>query len=199
VVVHRKQSPKVKDGRVQKKNNWEKTAHYSQVKGLGFVIDRERPGKGYRHLLLKDQVERFISLLPDWDELSIGLDALVLAPGGTGAHGWHDDGLIAISAWPREMTETVDPSYATEHSEVVEQLSVTVQKEGPHVLLQWTDEKARAFQLLHIFLHELGHHHDQMASGGRQTSQGEGYAERYAHEHARRIFKNYIEEFGIPV
>ena len=50
----------------------------------------------------------------------------------------------------------------------------------------WTEGQARAFQLLHVFLHELGHHHDLITTrrqlrGGR----GEAYAERYARDHGR--------------
>ncbi len=199
MVVHRKQSPKVKNGRVQKKNNWEKTARYSQVKNLGYVIDRQRPGKGFRHLLLKEHVERFSLLLPDWDELSQGLDAVILAEAEPGTHGWHDDGLIGICAWPRELVEVVSREYATSHAEVLDQLGVPIEKAGSSVRIHWTEETARAFQLVHIFLHELGHHHDRMTTASkRQSARGEGYAERYAHEHSREIWESYQVEFGSP-
>jgi hypothetical protein len=199
VVVHRKQSPKVRDGRVQKKNNWDLTAHYSQVKGLGFVIDRRRPGKGYRHLLLKDHVERFSVLLPDWEELSRGLDAVILAEGDPGTHGWHDDGLVAICAWRRDMTESVTAKYAGSLALNLDQLSVPVEKRGSLVHILWSEDTARAFQLLHIFLHELGHHHDRMTTGTkRQASRGEGFAEQYANEHGQRIWADYVDEFGHP-
>jgi hypothetical protein len=199
VVVHRKQSPKVRDGRVQKKNNWNRTIYYSQVKGLGFVIDRDRPGKGYRHLLLKDHIERFCGLLPDWDELSEGLDAVILVPGVPGKYGWNQDGLIGINAWPRELHEVVGPKWAAHEAHILERLGVPVVKRGPKVLLAWTEETARAYQLVDVFLHELGHHHDQMTTGGqRRTSRGESYADSYAKRHCDQIWTSYIDEFGLP-
>lgn len=39
-------------------------------------------------------VERFIELLPDWEELSRGLDAVVLAPGSHYSYGYHRSGVV---------------------------------------------------------------------------------------------------------
>jgi hypothetical protein len=199
VVVHRRQAPKVKGGRVQKKNNWELSAHYSQVAGLGFVIDRQRPGKGYRHLLRQTDVERFVALLPDWDELARGLDAIVLAEGEFDTHGWCDNGVIGVCAWPRELVESVDHRYAADHHAVLDQLGVPVRRFASVYRLEWTEETARAFQLLHILLHELGHHHDRISTRSqREASRGESYAERYAVEHGAQIWDRYVAEFGVP-
>ena len=87
--VPRKSTPKVRDGRVQKKNNWEASASYRDH-GLPYpALERQRPGDGFRHLLRRPQIESFIALLPDWDELSVGLNAIVLAPGQDDAMGLH--------------------------------------------------------------------------------------------------------------
>ena len=80
--INRKSAPQVSGGRVQKKNNPALTASYYDTPPPTLVIDRQRPGKGYRHLLLRRDIETFIGLLPDWPELSQGLNAIVLAPGG---------------------------------------------------------------------------------------------------------------------
>ena len=199
VVVNRRQTPGVKGGRVQKKNNWHLSAHYSQVPGLGFVIDRERPGKGYRHLLLQSHVERFVALVPDWAELSIGLDAIVLAEGDQDCHGWHDEGVIGVCAWPRGLTETVTHRYAADHRQILEQLDVPVRRAGSETRIEWTEETVRAFQLVHVLLHELGHHHDRMTTRSkREAARGESYPETYAHDPGAQIWAGYVAEFGLP-
>ena len=66
-------------------------------------------------------------------------------------------------------------------------------------MLKWTESIARAWQLVHILLHELGHHHDRMTTRSRcRASRGEVYAERYALDYADRIWDRYINEFGLP-
>lgn len=57
----------------------------------------------------------------------------------------------------------------------------------------------RAYQLLHVLLHELGHHHDRMTTKRKQqASRGEAYAERYANHYASTTWERYWEEFGLP-
>lgn len=61
-----------------------------------------------------------------------------------------------------------------------------------------TDSQARAYQLLHIFLHELGHHHDRMTTKRQlSTSRGEPYAEAYARRHEGLIWDRYLKVFGL--
>ncbi len=59
VPLNRKTNPKVKGGKVQKKNNQRLTPW------KGFVVDRESPRKGFRHLVTKRELFDFIELLPD--------------------------------------------------------------------------------------------------------------------------------------
>ena len=94
----RKTSPKVIGGKVQRKNRWAETPTYWNTRQRAPVVDREEPGWGYRHLLRRKDVLAFIELIPDWDALSDGLDAIVLAAGRRSADGWHDDGVIGICA-----------------------------------------------------------------------------------------------------
>lgn len=57
----------------------------------------------------------------------------------------------------------------------------------------------RAYQLLHVALHELGHHHDRMTTKSkRRASRGEGFAERHALNYGDRIWERYLEAFGLP-
>src|SRR5579883_3404115 len=97
----RKQTPRVVDGRVQKNNTAESPAHpRSSPAGLPRII-RLRPGPGFRHVLLKSDIERFVALLPDWETLSEGLHEIILAEGDPDAYGMYDDeGRIEINALP---------------------------------------------------------------------------------------------------
>src|SRR4051794_30335202 len=80
--LNRKATPRVVKGNVQKKNNWGLSEdYYYAPRRREVVIDRKRPRPGYRHLLTKKDLLDFIALLPDWDEIAVGLNAIVLAPG----------------------------------------------------------------------------------------------------------------------
>jgi hypothetical protein len=101
--LSRRGTLKVKDGRVQKKNNWELTPNYYSHGQRELVIDRQRPGEGFRDVLLQRDVEKFITLLPDWEELSVGLNAIVLAPGEDETDGFHSPGVVHICAWETDL------------------------------------------------------------------------------------------------
>ena len=145
----------------------------------------------------------FLELLPDWDELSQGLNAIVLAEREPGADGWHDLGTVAVCAWDEDLWVEEDPDYYEEHRGIIERLGVESERKqdeyGPYVEARWTRPAARAFQLLHILLHELGHHHDRMTTRSRPDipPRGEPYAEAYAHRYEVMIWKRYLERFGL--
>lgn len=113
---HRKTSPKVLGGKVQRKNNWELTTDWTQTEIDGLVFARERPGAGYRHYVRKKELERFVRLLPDWDELSMGLDAVPVASGEDSTQGWHAPGIVALYAWPRDLEEEWSAGSGSSHS-----------------------------------------------------------------------------------
>jgi hypothetical protein len=185
-------------GRALKKNNWALTTHYSQTPEPEIRVDRQRPGRGYRHLLGKADIERFIALLPEWDELAEGLDAIVLAPRDPGADGFYYTGVVAICAWEADLWVTSSPTYFEEHRWIVEKLGVESEPLDGAVRVKWTEEAARAYQLLHILLHELGHHHDRVTTRSqKRAARGEPYAEDYARKHFDVIFERYCEVFGV--
>ena len=65
------------------------------------------------------------------------------------------------------------------------------------VLVGFTEATARAFQLVHVLLHELGHHRDRMTSRRRvECGRGEGFAEAYAVRHGAEIWTRYADAFG---
>ena len=196
--VNHKTSPKVIDGLVQKKNNWSATADYYNTEQTLPVIDRQRPGKGYRHLLKQKDIYDFISILPDWNELSIGLNAIVLAPGSWDAWGYHSRGVIEVCAWEVNIwTEISEEGYKAE-LHILEKLNVPCEPSENGVLCKFTEDTAKAHQLLATLLHELGHHHDRMTTKTKlHSSRGETYAEEYAKAYSERIWIDYQSVFGV--
>ncbi|MGD2107756.1 MAG: hypothetical protein PVI86_00060 [Phycisphaerae bacterium] len=155
---------------------------------------REKPGPGYRHVLRKNDVIDFISILPDWASLSKGLNAIILAPGDIHCDGWHDAGVVAVTAWEKVLWRTVSPEYYADHRDIFDRLEVERVKTANEYQCRFTLAQVRAYQLLHILLHELGHHHDRMTTRSkREASRGEGFAEQYALRHERLIWQRYTE------
>ncbi len=66
---NRKTAPKVKDGAVQKKNN-----HAIKARER-YVVDRERPDKGFKHVISKRDIHHFVELIPDWGVISEGIES----------------------------------------------------------------------------------------------------------------------------
>ena len=55
--------------------------------------------------------------------------------------------------------------------------------------------KVRAYQLLHIFLHELGHHRDAYTRPAPGHGvRGESYAEVWAERHAELVWERYFRK-----
>jgi hypothetical protein len=187
---------------VQKKNNWSPTGDYYITPQPLLMVDRLDPGPGFQHLLYRKDIYAFIELLPDWQELSVGLNAIVLAPGS-----WADDGaygmpagggIVAICAWERGLWTEIDAHYCVEHRDIFGRLGVELEPRRDYTLVKWTEPQARAYQLLHVFLHELGHHHNRMTTKRKvSASRGEAYAEAYAHKYERLIWDRYLKVFGL--
>src|SRR5262249_13965690 len=113
-----------KKGRVQKKNNWAESSPHDVRAGRYPPYERRRTSPGYRHLLKRSDLERFIDLLPDWDELAIGLRTVVLDD-HEDAMGWHNNGVVAICAWEEELWwDDARPSFIEEHRKVFRLLGV---------------------------------------------------------------------------
>lgn len=197
----RKSAPEVKGGQVQKKNNWALTPNYYSHAQRELVIDRKRPGAGYRHLLKKRDILDFIAILPDWAELSRGLDAIVLAPGRENYFGYHTPGVVHVRAWKEDLWIECSREFYLRDKYFFNRLNVPCEplEDGyDDYLCKFTEETARAYQLLSIFLHELGHHRDLMTTKAQQQiSRGEGFADRYAEVNSAYIWKRYQEQFGL--
>lgn len=194
----RRQTPGVKRGRVQKKNSYvQSTDYYYAPKPHEVVLDRRRPGEGYRHVLNKQDLYTFISLLPDWDSLAVGLNAIVLDEGSGWADGWHTPGVVHVCAWPAGLWCEATPKYYNDHAAFFEKLGVPCEllPSGDY-WCKFDEAAVHAYQLLHILLHELGHHHDRMTTRRQKDScRGESFAEDYALEHSEAIWQSYLKAF----
>jgi hypothetical protein len=199
---HRRTAPGVEFGEVRRKNNWRRSPSCYSVPQWAPAIDRRRPGPGYRHLLMKRDVERFVELLPHWDDVSRGLDVIVLDAGRWNCDGWYDRGVIGVCAWPVEMGYETSRRWYDHHREMLARLGVRVEDPGPdhEVMLHWTPDTARAYQLCHVFLHELGHHVDRMNTRSKRDNspRGEDWADQYAWAYELMVLERYFEEFGLP-
>jgi len=189
---------KVKDGRVLRKNRHARSPTYFDCEMPSLVVDRRRPGAGYRHVVRKDDIRRFVKLLPDWAELSIGLNAIVLATGNENCLGWHRPGVVAICAWERELVwDDCEPSFYRDHAEVFDKLNIPFRESTDGIVVDFTNSTARAFLLIHVLIHELGHHHDRMTTRSkRRSSRGEGFAEAYARRFEDVVISRYRQTFS---
>lgn len=196
---HRKTAPGVRDGRAQKKNNWKCSPSWYWGAHHRLVIDRRRPGEGCRHVLLKRDIERFVQLIPKWETLAYGLDVIVLASGSRNCDAWYNGRVIGICAWPTDMRYEVNPDWFRDHRDFLDRIGARCEGDDPdHTIIHWTPATVRAYQLCHLFLHELGHHRDRMHTHTKQDNgpRGEEFAEEFAWELEREILDRYFDEFG---
>jgi hypothetical protein len=221
VPIHRRTAMKVRDGRVLKKNNWRLDAgDYRTLPQEEIRLDRRKPPYGSRHLITIAQLRRFIGLLPDWDEVAVGLDAIVL-DSATDCAGWCGPGVVAICAWEHDLWDWWSAEMVQEHGHILDLLDVDrvpIEQSAEHretsehlaalgirltkpigdVELRWTEAQARAYQLLHILAHELGHHHDRITTrAGRNIGRGEPYAEAYANRVLEQVWPLYGRMFEL--
>jgi hypothetical protein len=222
VRLNRRSAMRVRDGRVLKKNNWRlEASDYRALRQDEIRLDRRRPPWGSRHLITIGQLRTFIELLPDWGEVAIGLDAIVL-DSETDCAGWYAPGVVAICAWDHDLWDWWSPEMVETHRPILELLEVeqvpiehsteyheyqddlerwgdrNTDPAAGHVELRFTESQARAYQLLHILTHELGHHHDRITTRSqRRSARGEPYAEAYANRVADSIWPIYARTFGV--
>ena len=193
--MNRKTTPKVRDGRVQKKNRHDLTPTYWNTRQNILQIDIENPGKGYKNFLKKRDIIQFLEILPHWEEIESEFDAVLLAPGGD-SDGWYLDGVVAICAWEKNMTSSLNTNYFNNHKELFDRLGVKYEIRKNYVICHFTEDQIKAYQLLHILLHEIGHHHDRInTKSKRGPSNGEPYAESYAFKYEKIIWNKYFDTF----
>jgi len=195
----RKTAPAVRAGRVQKKNNWDETPDYYIAEQPELVIDRKRPGEGFRHLLSQADIRRFISIVPDWEKHSQGLNAVVLAPGKEDHFGHYNSGVISLCAWPLDGSISVNEYFLSLNTEIMQCLAISCSPDGNgYWTLDCDQDQVRAFQLLSTFLHELGHHNDYLNTRAKENAnRGESHAEEFALELGLKLWPTYQKAFRI--
>jgi hypothetical protein len=196
---HRRTATRVRGGRVQKKNNWQVSPddYYARPRD-DIRLDRRPPGAGYRHLLTIEDVRSFLRLLPDWDEIGLGLNAVVLDTRlESDVLGWHLPRVVGVCAWERHLWSIGDVFFVASAAPLLKRLDVKFRRlPNYRYELRWTEWQAKAFQLLDVLVHELGHHHDRVTTHGRRGSaRGEPYAERYASRVAEAVWPAFTRAF----
>jgi hypothetical protein len=190
---------RVRDGRVQKKNNWtpDQGDYYARAQSE-IRIDRRDPGIGHRHVLTIAQLRRFIALLPNWDEVAVGLKAIVIDEGSWYEMGWYTPGVVAVCAWETDLWGEASPHWIKDNQHLLDLLDVRMEKRNGRPWLLWTEEQARAYTLLDVLPHELGHHHDLMTTRSkRDAARGERYAIAYAREVLDQVWPTYTRHFEL--
>ena len=197
--INRKSTPKVSGGQVQKKNNHKLTPNYWNTIQHEIQVDTEKPGKGYKHFLKKRDILKFIEIIPNWNVYSEHLDGILLEKGDSNHDGlYYYSGVICISAWPKDKDVELNKQYFKEHKELFKRLNIKSVKKQSHYFCEFTEDQIKAFQLLHIFLHELGHHFDRIKTKFKHSSaRGEDFAEDFAFEHEKQMWNKYEEEFNV--
>jgi hypothetical protein len=192
---------KVRNGRVQKKNRTDVFVRdcWDHRRGGALPIVVEGAVRGCRQVLSEDDLRRFFRIVPDWSTHAAGLRCVVLGDGSDDVFGWYDDGVILLDAWyaPVGKTEWY-ASFYEEHAHIVARLGVepTVLDDGD-VFLPFTREQAAAFLLMHVFLHELGHHVDAMRTRAKlKGPNGEPFAEQFANDLAEQLWTPFFRAFG---
>jgi len=195
-----KSTPKVKNGKVQKKNNHKLTPDYWNTKQSEIQIVVEKPGKGFKHFLKKRDLIDFLTLIPNWDRLSEDLNSIILEQGGSDYFGlYYQRGVICISAWEKEMDIVLEESIYNEIKVILDKLGVQSVKEvGNMYHCEFNTEQIKGFQLLYILMHELGHHYDRIQTKSKaRSARGENYAEEFAHISVDQMWSKYQEHFKV--
>ena len=198
-IYKRKTTPKVRSGKVAKKNNHNLTSLE------GYIVDRERPEKGFKHVIKKKEIHDFIDIIPGWSEFSDGIHYIVLDTGGDNFDGiyrhfdFDKTGSIWLSAWPEELWIDCDDEYFKEHKCHFDMIGIVYEQNDDEWICHFTESGAKAFMLMHIFLHELGHHVDKLRSRNQDMMVGgEDFAEKFANTMFNKVWPLYIKKFGQP-
>jgi hypothetical protein len=195
---HSRTTPKVKNGRVQPKNRNRLTSHSS------CVIDRESPGHGFQHVVTKADLQAFLDIIPDWERYSERLERIVLAAPGDHCDGLYEffhreeSGVIYLHAWSKDLWVEMVPSYFQAHQTIFDRLGVRYDIGKDYACCYFSAAQARAYILLHVFLHELGHHFDRIHQKHLGATKGEDYAEQFANSRFELLLPRYEQVFGPP-
>lgn len=194
--IVRKSAPGVRGGKIQKKNRTSLSPDIYVHDFESLVVQRVRPSKGCVHAVTPTDVRRFVALIPDWNEASQGLKAVVLTPGGDDCYGrYNNAGIIKLDAWPKS-----EETYVPVRKEwLIRAMGIEAEHHDLGWFLRLSRDQIRCFLLLGTFLHELGHHLDRISTRSKaDASNGEPYAIAYEMRRQRELWPAYCAEFGVP-
>ena len=100
----------------------------------------------------------------------------------------------------RQLADRYLDDYARRLLEVLDVPRVRARCDGcnrPAVHYALSIEQARAWQLLDVLQHELGHHHDAKFHRGGRANRGERYALEFAEKRWQRLWPRYQQAFRI--
>ena len=109
-----------------------------------------------------------------------------------------ETGAIFLNAWRDDLWIDLQTTYFDAHQGIFERLGLSHDRLDDRVACRFTEAQARAFMLLHVFMHELGHHHDSIHQKHWGSSKGEDYAEKFATSRFEQLFPRYVRVFGHP-
>ena len=90
------------------------------------------------------------------------------------------------------MDVFVNKFYYKDHQALFERLGVKATEKGNNFYCVFNEDQIKGYQLLHILLHELGHHVDRIKTKSKITAaRGEQFAEDYAFKHEKIIWQAY--------
>jgi len=192
----RRTATKIKNGRVSNKNRNKKTPNYWNTRQDEMQIDIQKPGKGYKHFLKKRDIKLFWNIIPDKEKISIELDAIILAEGNQYCDGWYQNGVICICAWEKEMSRRMDYKYFEDHKDLFERLGVKYTLKNDYVICDFNENQIKAFQLLRVMTHEIGHHIDRIRTRTRRACpRGEVFAFKFEKAYEKKLWNKYFEYF----
>ena len=155
-------------------------------------------------MVSKRDLQAFIDIVPEWERFSERLERIVLAGPSDGCDAvyrfYHreETGAIYLNAWREDLWTDMAVAYFECHQDIFDRLGVSYDRQEDCVVCRFTEAQARAFVLLHIFMHELGHHYDRIHQKHLGASKGEDYAERFANSRFEQLFPAYVRVFGHP-
>ena len=193
----RRTALKVRNGRVLKKNRPTLSVHQR------ITILRRSPGLGFRHVVTKEDLLAFLDIIPGWPKYSAGLERIELEAGSDATEGsyafYHreETGGIYLCAWPDSLWVTWDRAHFDYHPQLQE-LGVASEVKDKTVECRFTLAQARAFLLLHVFVHELGHHWQSINRRHHSTKLDEDFAECFANVRWPELHSRYVQVFGDP-
>jgi hypothetical protein len=192
----RKSAPGSRGGKTQKKNRTALSPDVYVHQFESLVVQRVRPIRGSYHAVTPTDVRRFVSIIPDWDEVAAGIKAVILTPGGDDAYGRYNNvGIIKLDAWRRD-----EPVFIPGRKEwLVRAMGIHEPDDGEGWELVFSRDQVRCLLLMGTFLHELGHHVDRIQTRSKaDASNGEPYAIAYEQRRQPELWEAYCAAFGFP-